>query len=74
MTVQKIKRAGKKLQLLDVRSPDEWKKEHIPQREKGLPSLPRYRSTNPGGSDFIVCLSQFCQGKPLTIHKMHVPC
>ena len=30
MTVQEIKRAGKKLQLLDVRSPDEWKKGHIP--------------------------------------------
>ena len=30
MTVQAIKRAGKKLQLLDVRSPDEWKGGHIP--------------------------------------------
>jgi hydroxyacylglutathione hydrolase len=30
MTVQEIKRAGKKLQLLDVRSPDEWNKGHIP--------------------------------------------
>ena len=30
MTVQEIKRAGKRLQLLDVRSPDEWKSGHIP--------------------------------------------
>jgi rhodanese-related sulfurtransferase len=30
MTVHEIKRAGKKLQLLDVRSPDEWKGGHIP--------------------------------------------
>jgi hydroxyacylglutathione hydrolase len=30
MTVHEIKRAGKKLQLLDVRSPDEWKSGHIP--------------------------------------------
>ena len=30
MTVHEIKRAGKKLQLLDVRSPDEWKAGHIP--------------------------------------------
>ena len=30
MTVQEIKQAGKKLQLLDVRSRDEWNKGHIP--------------------------------------------
>jgi hydroxyacylglutathione hydrolase len=30
MTVQEIKQAGKKLQLLDVRSLDEWNKGHIP--------------------------------------------
>lgn len=30
MTVHEIKRAGKKLQLLDVRAPDEWKGGHIP--------------------------------------------
>jgi len=30
MTVHEIKRAGKRLQLLDVRSPDEWKSGHIP--------------------------------------------
>ena len=30
MTVQEIKRAGKRLQLLDVRSLDEWNKGHIP--------------------------------------------
>lgn len=30
MTVDEIKRAGKKLQLLDVRAPDEWKGGHIP--------------------------------------------
>ncbi len=30
MTVHEIRRAGKKLQLLDVRSPDEWKSGHIP--------------------------------------------
>ena len=30
MTVHEIKARGKKLQLLDVRSPDEWKDGHIP--------------------------------------------
>lgn len=30
MTVHEIKREGKRLQLLDVRSPDEWKSGHIP--------------------------------------------
>src|ERR1035437_631670 len=30
MTVQEIKARGKKLQLLDVRSPDEWKGGHMP--------------------------------------------
>ncbi len=30
MTVHEVKRAGKRLQLLDVRSPDEWKDGHIP--------------------------------------------
>jgi hydroxyacylglutathione hydrolase len=30
MTVHEIKRAGKRLQLLDVRSPDEWNSGHIP--------------------------------------------
>jgi hydroxyacylglutathione hydrolase len=30
MTVHEVKRAGKRLQLLDVRSPDEWKSGHIP--------------------------------------------
>ncbi|MCL4181744.1 MAG: MBL fold metallo-hydrolase [Verrucomicrobia bacterium] len=30
MTVHEIKRAGKRLQLLDVRAPDEWKSGHIP--------------------------------------------
>ena len=30
MTVHEIKRAGKKLQVLDVRAPDEWKDGHIP--------------------------------------------
>jgi hydroxyacylglutathione hydrolase len=30
MTVHEVKRTGKKLQLLDVRSPDEWKGGHIP--------------------------------------------
>ena len=30
MTVHEIKARGKKLQLLDVRSPDEWKGGHIP--------------------------------------------
>jgi hydroxyacylglutathione hydrolase len=30
MTVQEIKQAGKRLQLLDVRSRDEWNKGHIP--------------------------------------------
>ena len=30
MTVHEIKSRGKKLQLLDVRSPDEWKGGHIP--------------------------------------------
>ena len=30
MTVHEIKRTGKKLQLLDVRSPDEWEGGHIP--------------------------------------------
>ncbi len=30
MTAHEIKRAGKRLQLLDVRSPDEWKSGHIP--------------------------------------------
>jgi hydroxyacylglutathione hydrolase len=31
MTVHEVKRAGKRLQLLDVRSPDEWKEGHIPK-------------------------------------------
>jgi hydroxyacylglutathione hydrolase len=30
MTVHEIKRAGEKLQLLDVRAPDEWQSGHIP--------------------------------------------
>ena len=30
MSVHEVKRAGKKLQLLDVRSPDEWKGGHMP--------------------------------------------
>jgi hydroxyacylglutathione hydrolase len=30
MTVYEIKRAGKKLQLLDVRAPEEWKGGHMP--------------------------------------------
>jgi hydroxyacylglutathione hydrolase len=30
MTVHEIKRAGKRLQILDVRSPDEWDDGHIP--------------------------------------------
>lgn len=30
MTVHEVKRAGKRMQLLDVRSPDEWKSGHIP--------------------------------------------
>jgi len=30
MTVHEIKRAGEKLQVLDVRAPDEWKDGHIP--------------------------------------------
>jgi hydroxyacylglutathione hydrolase len=30
MSVHEVKRAGKKLQLLDVRSPDEWKTGHMP--------------------------------------------
>jgi hydroxyacylglutathione hydrolase len=30
MTVHEVKRAGKRLHLLDVRSPDEWKGDHIP--------------------------------------------
>lgn len=30
MSVREVKRAGKKLQLLDVRAPDEWKAGHIP--------------------------------------------
>ena len=30
MPVDEVKRAGKRLQLLDVRSPDEWKSGHIP--------------------------------------------
>ena len=30
MTVREVRRAGRKLQLLDVRTPDEWKKGHIP--------------------------------------------
>jgi hydroxyacylglutathione hydrolase len=30
MTVHEIKRAGKRLQLIDVRSTDEWKQGHIP--------------------------------------------
>ena len=30
MTVDEVKRAGKKLQLLDVRAPGEWKDGHIP--------------------------------------------
>jgi hydroxyacylglutathione hydrolase len=30
MTVHEIKARGKKLQLLDVRSPDEWKGGHVP--------------------------------------------
>ncbi len=30
MTVHEVKRAGKRLQLLDVRSPDEWASGHIP--------------------------------------------
>ena len=30
MTVHEIQRAGEKLQLLDVRAPDEWKGGHIP--------------------------------------------
>lgn len=30
MTVHEVKRAGKKLQVLDVRAPDEWKGGHIP--------------------------------------------
>jgi hydroxyacylglutathione hydrolase len=30
MTVHEIKRAGKRLQLLDVRAPDEWEGGHIP--------------------------------------------
>ncbi len=30
MTVHEVKRAGKRLQLLDVRAPDEWKDGHIP--------------------------------------------
>lgn len=30
MTVHEIQRAGEKLQLLDVRAPDEWKEGHIP--------------------------------------------
>jgi hydroxyacylglutathione hydrolase len=30
MTVHEVKRTGKELQLLDVRSPDEWKGGHIP--------------------------------------------
>ena len=30
MTVHEVKRAGKRLQLLDVRSPDEWEMGHIP--------------------------------------------
>lgn len=30
MTVHEIKDAGSKLQLLDVRAPDEWKNGHIP--------------------------------------------
>ena len=31
MTVHEIQRAGEKLQLLDVRAPDEWKGGHIPK-------------------------------------------
>jgi hydroxyacylglutathione hydrolase len=30
MTVHKIKRTGKKLQILDVRAPAEWREGHIP--------------------------------------------
>ena len=30
MTVHEVKRAGKRLQLLDVRAPDEWNSGHIP--------------------------------------------
>lgn len=30
MTVHEVRRAGKRLQLLDVRTPDEWKRGHIP--------------------------------------------
>ncbi len=30
MTVHDVKRAGKRLQLIDVRSPDEWDRGHIP--------------------------------------------
>jgi hydroxyacylglutathione hydrolase len=30
MTVHEVKHAGKRLQLLDVRSPDEWERGHIP--------------------------------------------
>jgi len=30
MAVHEVKRAGKRLQVLDVRSPDEWKSGHIP--------------------------------------------
>lgn len=33
MTVHKIKRSGEKLQVLDVRAPDEWKDGHIPNAQ-----------------------------------------
>ncbi|MFO7694390.1 MAG: MBL fold metallo-hydrolase [Vicinamibacterales bacterium] len=41
MTVHEVKRAGKRLQLLDVRSPDEWANGHIPNaRHVFLGELP----------------------------------
>lgn len=43
MTVQEIKSVGRNLQLLDVRSPDEWDKGHIPNaRHLFLGELPEH--------------------------------
>lgn len=61
MDVHELKRAGKRLQLLDVRSPDEWEAGHIPHaRHVFLGELPeRLKELNRSKQTAVYCDSGY---------------